>query len=304
MKTLQTVTAYGFAPCAIRESIIRECSSMRIMRIVSVGLACAVVAACSGGDTGPTTTSIPPLAYVRYVNAMPDTGSVDVHLVDVVENLNFQDPVTGINTYGFVSSYTGIKAGNRHFRVFTDMGSNDITVVSQVILDTTLTLTANTYYTILHTGYARTGAQPHQKFVVIQDTPPSPSNTQVAIRAFVAAPGFGAVDVYAPTSTTGTTPAAASFSGVAYGTPSSYVNFATGSLALRAFNAGTTAPTLVQTAAPAGAAQQTYLDPVAGTTIGGSGFTAFIFPAGVAGSPQGSKAASIVYAVDKRPPRQ
>lgn len=274
---------------------------MRLSRFALLGIGLAAMAACSS-DTGSTTTPIGPLTYVRYVQAMPDTGEVDVHVVDKVENLNFADPGTGYTPYQWVSPYQGIAAGSRHFRVFSDMRSNDINVVSQVILDTTITLAANTYYTILHTGYARAGSTPKQHFVVLQDAVPTPSSAQVAIRAVVAAPGIGPVDVYTPSDTGAATPSSAAISSVTYGTPSTWVNFATGKFALRVFASGTTTPMLTQALAPAGAPQQTYLDPVAGTTQGGTALSAFVFPAGI--GTQAGKAAKVVYSVDRRPPRQ
>ena len=280
---------------------------MRLLRFASLALACAVIAACKQDITG-TTTPIPELAFVRYVHAMPDTGEVDVHLVDAVENLNFADPSTGFTPYRTVSTYTGIVSGSRHFRVFTNMQSTDINVVSQVIFDTTLTLAANTYYTILHTGFARSGATPHQHFVILTDAKPAVSTSQVGIRAIVTAPGFaGPVDVYktADTTTGATLPAAPTFANVAFGTPSTWATFATGAAAFRAFNVGTTTPILTKVQAPAGAAQQALLDPVAGVTVGGTALTAFIFPPGVAGSPNNKiTTAGIVYGVDVRPPRQ
>jgi len=277
---------------------------MRLLRFAPIVLAGFLIAGCKQDLTG-TKTSIPELTYVRYVHAMPDTGEVDVKLVDAVENLNFADPSTGFTPYRTVSQYTGIVAGARHFRVFTNMQSTDINVVSQVIFDTTLTLAPKTYYTILHTGFARTGATPHQHFVLLTDTPPAVTTSQVAVRAIVTAPGIGPVDVYktADTATAATLTASPTFASVAFGTASSWANFATGAAAFRAFAAGTTTPILTKVQAPAGAAAQALLDPVAGVTVGGSALTAFIFPAGVAGSPNKSVTASIVYGVDVRPPR-
>ena len=278
---------------------------MRLVRLASFALGCVAAAACSKDITG-TTTPIPQLAYVRYVHAMPDTGEVDVHLVDAVENLNFANPTTGYTAYTWVSQYSGIVAGSRHFRVFTNMQSTDINVISQVIFDTTLTLAPNTYYTILHTGYARAGATPHQHFVLITDSRPTVANNQVALRAFIAAPGIGPVDVYntADTATATALPASPMFANVAYGTPSSWVNFSPAALALRVFTSGTTTPTLTKVQAPNGAAQQPLLDPVAGAKVGGTAMTAFIFPAGVPGSPDAKVPATVVYGVDVRPPRQ
>ena len=278
---------------------------MRLLRFAPFALAGAVMIGCKQDITG-TTTSVPALAYVRYVHAMPDTGEVDVHLVDAVENLNFGDPSTGYTPYRTVTTYTGIRAGSRHFRVFTDMQSTDINVVSQVILDTTLTLSANTYYTIIHTGFARNGSVPKQHWVVLTDAPPTVSTSQVAVRAIIAAP-FGPLDVYktADTTTGATLSATPQFANVTYGTPTAFSSFATGAAAFRAFNTGTTTPILTKVQAPAGAAQQALIDPVAGVTIGGTALTAFIFPAGVAGSPNNKiTTAGIVYGIDVRPPRQ
>jgi hypothetical protein len=282
-----------------------EISFMRILRLAPLALGIAVVAGCHQDITG-TTTAIPQLAYVRYVHAMPDTGEVDVHLVDKVENLNFADPSTGYTPYRYVSQYSGIEAGSRHFRVFTNMQSTDINVVSQVILDTTLTLAPNTYYTILHSGFARTGATPHQQFVLLTDSRPNVAASQVGMRIILAGPGIGPLDVYTTKDTATATPLPASpaFTNVAFGTPSSWSNFATGAMAVRVFAAGTTTPTLTKVPAPAGAAAQPLLDPVAGTTVAGSALTAFVFPPGVAGSPNNKiTTAGVGYGIDVRPPR-
>lgn len=278
---------------------------MRLFHIAALAAVGALIAGCTHDLTG-TTTPIPALAYVRYVHAMPDTGEVDVKLVDAVENLNFADPTTGYTPYRTVSQYSGITAGTRHFRVFTNMQSTNINVVSQVIFDTTLTLAEGTYYTILHTGYARTGATPHQHFLLLIDPRPTVDNTHVGLRAILAAPGLTSVDVYKTADTaTATALGSPAFAGVAYTTPSPWASFATGAAVLRVFNSGTTTPTLAKTAAPAGAAQQPLLDPVAGVNIGGTALTAFIFPPGVAGSPNNKlTTTSIVYGVDVRPPRQ
>lgn len=279
---------------------------MKLRYLLLTPLALAI-AACGSDPSKVTIANNGPLAYIRYVHAMPDTGSVTVRSIDRVENLPFN--LTGPVSYKNVSAFIGVAAGQRHFKVFTDMGSTDINVIGQVMLDTTVTLTENTYYTILHTGYARTGQTPKQRWVLIQETLPSPTTTQVAIRSIVAAPGLATgVDVRtasttAATSTTGT----AILTNVVYGTPSAWVNVSpAATLAVRVFPTGTSAADctgcVAQLALPAGAAQQTSLDPVAGVSVGGTALTAFVFPAGVAGSPAAG-AASVNYGVDKRPPR-
>lgn len=270
---------------------------MRLQRFGLLAIALAGAGAC-GGDSNGATTSPGPLAYVRYVQAMPDTGQVDVRLVDQVENF----PALAVG-YRSVTPFQGVKAGSRHFRVFPT--STDPTIASQIILDTTITLAANTYYTILHTGYARTGQTPKQRFVVLQDALPTPTTSQVAIRALVASPGMGPVDAYTPTDTGAATPATAAFAAVAFNGTASWVNFTPASMALRLFASGTTTPMLGQSMLPAGAAQQVDLDPVAGTKIGGTAFTAFLFAPGVAGSANKSlTSAGVTVGIDHRPPRQ
>lgn len=270
---------------------------MRLQRFGLLAIALVGAGAC-GGDSNATMTTPGPLAYVRYVQAMPDTGQVDVRFVDQVENF----PALAVG-YRSVTPFQGVKAGSRHFRVFPT--STDPSIASQVILDTTIALAANSYYTILHTGYARTGQAPKQRFVVLQDALPAPSTTQVAIRALVASPGIGPVDAYLPSDTAAATPAAASFAGLTFGGAASWLNVGPASFALRLFASGTTTPMLGQLMLPAGAAQQVDLDPVAGTTIGGTAFTAFLFAPGVAGSANKSlTSAGITVGIDRRPPRQ
>jgi hypothetical protein len=254
--------------------------------------------ACSSSDVTRSVSELGPYAYVRYVNAMPDTGAVDVHAVDVVENFNGGLGVS----YRTVTPYTGIAPGSRHFGVFPT--STNIAVTSKAILDTTVTFQANTYYTILHTGYARTGSTPKQRWVVLTDNIPTPGASQIGLRAVIAAPNVGPLDVYS-SSTGGTAPlpAAASFSNVAYGTPSAYVNFPTGAMVLRATASGATAPVVVESTVPAGAAAtSSTTNATAGTTYAGSVLTAFYFPAGVAGSPTASLTTpGVTYAIDRRP---
>ena len=259
----------------------------------------AALAACS--DSSGITNTPGPLAYVRYVHAMADTGSVDVHLVDKLENLD-----ANAVSYGYVSPFQGISAGDRHFRVFTDMGSTDPTVVTQVILDTTVTLQAGTYYTILHTGYARSGQTPKQHFEVIQESMPSVTAGKMGLRTVVATPnvnGGASIDVYTPRKTADPTPASPVLSNIAYGTPSTWAQLGVDTLAVRATQNATTTQ-VAQGAMPIGAAAGVQLDPAAGRTQSGTALTAFVFGPGIPGSPTASRTTAFVsFGVDVRPPR-
>lgn len=271
---------------------------MRFERTVLLAALVVSAVACSS-DTNGVTNPAGPLAYIRYVQAIPDTGTVDFRAVDIVENLDANNV-----GYGYVGAYHGVTPGSRHFKVFVDMGSTDINVVTQVMKDTTLTLTAGTYYTILHTGFARTGNSPRQHLQVITDSPASPSASQFAMRTFLASPGpLGSVDVYATADTTSALAGSPTYSAVAYGTPSAYSTFGTGSMFLRITQSANTtvlATSLVLPGAPANGATS----PIPGSTIGGSVLTAFIFaPNDTVSSNKAVKltAPKVSYAIDKRP---
>lgn len=271
---------------------------MRFERTVLLAALAVSAVACSSDTKGVTNPS-GPLAYIRYVEAMPDTGSVDFRAVDIVENLN----ANNVN-YGYVGAYQGVQPGARHFKVFVDMGSTDINVVTQVMKDTTLTLDAGTYYTILHTGFARTGNSPKQHLQVITDSPASPSGTQFAMRALLASPGpLAAVDVYATPDTVSALPGSPTYAAVAYGTPSSYSSFATGSMFLRITQSSS--PTVLTTSLVLpGAPANGVTSPIPGSTIGGSVLTAFIFaPNDTVTANKATKLTTpkVSYAIDKRP---
>ncbi|MDB4875454.1 MAG: hypothetical protein JWM41_1900 [Gemmatimonadetes bacterium] len=246
-------------------------------------------------DTGGITNTLAPLAYVRVVHAMPDLGKMTGRLVDSVENLNVVDV-----DYRYVGPYQGVGAGNRHLRIFPS--SENITIASTILIDSTITFTAGSYYTLLATGNTQGGAK--AKFIVLNDTPPTPSSSQFALRTVVAAPGVGPVDVFA-SATGGTAPLPATASMGNVSATSAYVTFPTAaSLVLRATAAGSTTPVMVESTVLAGAAGTSVQDPIAGSTQGGSVLTAFLFPRSVAGSGAANfTTPGIAYGIDRRPPR-
>lgn len=166
---------------------------MRISRFPMLGVVLALGAVgCATDDGGPTTTTIPPVAYVRYINALPDTMNTTIRWVDYLEFT----PQTFVNVaYRGVGQglYQGLKAGSRHFKVFNADVVNFTTAGNtSVLADETITFEANKYYTILHTGYARTGSK---KIVVFEDVIPAPGSN-VALRVLNANTGLGAIDAY------------------------------------------------------------------------------------------------------------
>lgn len=269
---------------------------MTYTRALLVAVAALAVGACSD-DEGPTTLDTPPLAYVRYVHAVPDTTATDWRPVDQLE---YSPAALGL-AYRAATPYQAMEAGSRHLRIFPT--STDISVTSVPLIDETIDFDAGVYYTIIHTGYARTGASPEDHLDILTDN------------SFTAAPAgqYGirvvnltdaAYDLYATADTVTATPLPATpmFDDVPAGQRTAFVNSATGALVLRLTASGGTT-VISKVAAPAGSAGDASLhqDPIAGTTVGGSLLTVIIFPGAVAadgtvGNPR------IAYLLENRPP--
>lgn len=281
---------------------------MRISRFPMLGAVLALGAVgCATGDDGPTTTTVPPVAFVRYINALPDTMNTTVRWVDYLE----YTPETFVNVpYRGVGQglYQGLKAGSRHFKIFNaDAVNFTIAGNTAVLADVTQSFDADKYYTILFTGYARNGSA---KVLIIEDVIPAPGSN-ISLRVLNANTGLGSVDAYSLA--TATTPIAGSptLSAVAEQKYSAYTTFAPGAFALRVTAAGSTTA-IAGTAAPLGTAGTTAVDPSGGATVAGTVITAIVFPAMVTGSMATASLGSafptaatpsVIYIVDKQPPR-
>jgi hypothetical protein len=274
-------------------------------RIDRISLACAVAVLAAGcsKDTGPTLAPTEPLAYTRFVNVVPDTSAMDYRFVDVIEN----SPIALALAYRGLTPYQATGVGARHIRVFPT--STDFNTTTKIVLDTTITFEANTYYTIVHVGYARAGSSPKQQFVIIQDNAQTTS-TAVAVRAINFGIGLGAVDIFtSPTGGPDPLPSTATFKSVPYGTVTPYTNLSAGTLALRATPSGAATPVLADNTAPPGApadlTPSVNLQAIGGSTQPGSAIAAILTPRSVAGSaaPQTTafQAPAFVYLIDKHP---
>jgi len=280
---------------------------MRFQRLLfAVILACGATACAK--DVVGVAHPAPPLAYVRYINAVPDTFNLDFRAVDQVQ---YSEPFLDVAFRGLgEGNYQGYQAGSRHIRVFLDPNPSGVTVavsptvVSTVMVDTTFTFTAGTYYTIVHVGGSRAGAAVKEKFWIIQDALPTQSTANVAFRIVNTAYVQGAVDVYVNGTTPLTgAPAAAS---LAFGSTTAYLTQAPGPIVIRLTAPGTI--NAVGAAAgytvQAGTAGTTAADPIYGSGIGGSIFSAFIFDASSAGTVGAAFAApGVVFFPDLQPPR-
>lgn len=276
---------------------------MRISKfplLVSVMAIAAVGCSVDDGSLEPTT--IPALAYVRYINALPDTQNTTVRWVDYLEFT----PQTFVNVaYRGVGQglYQGLKPGSRHFRIFNaDIANYTVAGNTAVLADETLSFVAGKYYTILFTGYARGGSK---KVMLTEDAIPAPGSN-IAVRVLNANTGLGSVDAYKTAAVGDAIAGSPAFSAVAAQAFSTYVTMAPGAFALRttAAGAGVAGTILGSGAAPTGTAGTTTADPIGGATVAGTVMTAMVFPASVTGSMAvASTTPSVVYVVDKQPPR-
>ncbi len=291
---------------------------MRIQRLLSAVILAGAVSACAK-DVTAVSHPAPPLAFVRYINAVNDTFNMDFRAVDQV---TYSQPFinTAYRSLGD-GNYQGYQAGSRHVRIFLNPNpanntvAVDPAVVSTVMVDTTFTFVAGTYYTLLHVGNARAGAAVKEQLLIITDALPTQSTATVQGRVINAAPTLGAVDVYVRAD--GTTPlsGAPNASALGFKSATAWISQAPGAWVIRITTPGTvvtqgaaagytlqagTAGTTTLTAAVGTAP----LDPIYGSGQGGSIFTAVIFDASVVGSKAAQFATpGVVYYPDMQPPR-
>ena len=273
------------------------------MRVTRIGLALvgALMAVGCSKDDGPFFAPQPPLAYTRFINAIPDTVSVDFRFVDLVEYSPFASQLP----YRSFTPYQGTAPGARHLKVFTNWGGDSIYLrhTTAVLADETPTFEAGKYYTIAVVGFSRTGQTPALKLQVFEDPIPD-AGSSVAFRVVNLGTGLGAVNVGVTAASTDPIPAP-TFANVPYLGASAYATRATGNAWFRVQNAA--AAEIVTgngRQAPVGIAG----DPLNNlTTVGGSGqagsvVTAYVFPPSVAGSRAPSVTTpSLVFIVDKHP---
>ncbi|MFL5575618.1 MAG: DUF4397 domain-containing protein [Gemmatimonadaceae bacterium] len=171
---------------------------MKVHRLLTLGGLAVVAAGCGNDDNGSTSPS-QNVAYVRYVNAIPDTSGVDFRFVDAIEN----SPVfVGVN-YRQYTPYQQTGTGARHVKVFVSpngyRADSSQIIAKQFLIDTTVTFEPNTYYTVLHAGYAKAGATPKQRLYVIKDVLPAEAGGKISLRTINALFPFGNADAFATT---------------------------------------------------------------------------------------------------------
>ena len=274
---------------------------MRLSQLALVAVAALTTVACQSDDGALAPTEIPPLAFVRYINALPDTLRTTVRFIDQVEF----SPQTwaGVPFRGLGGgNYQGAQAGNRTFKVFTFSSDASNAGNTAVLGEQSFNFEAGKYYTVLHSGFARAGGSPANQIRIIVDDVPTPG-TSIAVRALHAGAGIGNVDIYLTATATSPISGAPTIAGLAYGTASPYRTVAPGAFAAQVTAAGSTTP-LISALAPAGVAGSPTIDPRGGSTIPGSVITAVAFPRSVAGSPaSASTSPTVLFFIDRQPPR-
>ena len=274
------------------------------MRVTRIGLALvgALMAVGCEKDDGPFFAPQVPLAYTRFINAIPDTGAVDFRFIDLVEYSPFAVQLP----YRSFTPYQGTAPGARHLKVFTNPGgtATQIPFVTGTLVDETPTFEAGKYYTLVAVGFSRTGSTPTVKLQVYEDVIPD-AGSNVAFRVVNLGSGLGSVNVGVTAASGDPIPGTPTFSNVAYLGASAYVTRPAGNAWFRVTD-GTAAEIVAGNGrqAPVGLAG----DPLNNlTTVGGSGqagsvVTAFVFPRSVAGSTAPNVTTpSLVFIVDKHP---
>ena len=287
---------------------------MRLSRFAILGALVVGVIGCRDDSNDPVSSVIPTLAFVRYINAVPDTLNTTMRFIDQVQFV----PLTFVNVpyRGLAQgNYQGVRLDAHHIRVFTaDVSDYNAAGNTAILVDTSFTFQAGKYYTLLHTGYARAGSTPRQQLQLIEDVFPTPG-TSVAVRFINSSLNLGAMDFYLLPSVTSTIGGTPTQSALALAAVSSYSTMAAGTLAARTTAAGTVNP-LAAGAPTAGATGNPFapasngvpavpaVDPTAGLNVPGSVLTGIAFPASVTGSRAAAAAApSVVFFPDKQPPR-
>lgn len=255
---------------------------MRFHRLSLAFITLAAAMACKGDQhPGATASSAPPLAYVRFFNAVPDSLPFDFREIDRIQ---YATPFLAVpfRAEG-LGNYLGYQAGANHIRIFPN--STDLVTTSSVVADTTVTLTAGTYYTFIESGYLRSGSAPAKSLTMLTDANAVPSSG-VSYRVINEGPDLGNVDVYVTTNPGDPLPATPTFAAVPFRGVTAPVSAGTGTMTARVFAAGTTTPVLATATAPPGSVTTICgLTNIGGSTMAGTVMTMMVYGKAVVGSP-------------------
>jgi hypothetical protein len=264
---------------------------MRLTRLATLFVFAAAIVGC--GSDNVTDPSFPALAGVRFINAVADTGGIDVRAIDQIQF----SPVANGLAFRAGTEHQPTEAKARHFRAF--IASQNAAISSNPIVDTTITFAADGRYTVLLTGSARTKVS----FVVIDDNAAAAPAGQIAIRT-VNASGT-AIDAYVLDSTATPVAGTATAANVAPLAASAYFARAPGKVAMRVTPAGTPGTVSASQQGPYAPAAIVGAAPAAGVNTATTPFSVYYFPRSVAGSGASQAAAfqnpAVIWFVDKIP---
>jgi len=193
-------------------------------------------------------------------------------------------------------------AGSYTITVF--LSSLDPAIAQQVITTVTDDFADAGRYTFVHSGALRSGTA---TATIMEDNATAPAAGKVALRVLHLGAGMGNLDVFVgTTSGSGTLPGAASWTNVAFGTATGYVELDAAALRVAVTATGTVTPLVVDnTAAPTGSAPTGTQSAIPGVQQAGSVLTVVILPASTPGSmaPQTSayQVPAFRFLVDRRP---
>jgi hypothetical protein len=109
--------------------------------------------------------------------------ALDYRFVDFVTNAGMFGAAFRANQ----PNYQALNAGQHTFRVF--LSSSDPAIASTVVHEQAFTFAADQSYTVVHSGFLRTGSTPVGAVAIQPDNPPTPAAGRVAPPCTWAPPG-------------------------------------------------------------------------------------------------------------------
>ncbi len=278
----------------------------------------AAVAACQK-DTAGVYNPPPPLAGLRFFDAVPDTTFMDFRTVDLVQyspnavRARFRtggDP-NGVSNGTNSPPYQPIRTGSHDIRVFLDSAitgnsNNTLAVDTIVMFDTTMNFVENHNYTFILYGSAR--AKTLHALVLDDSAMAVPADNSIWVRTVNLASdttGVGVPDVFV---TTAAAPAGTpTFAAPAYLTKTAYTRIGVGALNALLTRTTTLTPITISGAFPAGVLGTATLDPIGGALVANTAMTVLILPRSTPGAGVPSAAVyanpGLFFMTDQKPPR-
>jgi len=273
---------------------------MTVKRVWMALVLGAAVAACQK-DTSGAKVNLPPLAGLRYFDAVLDTTYMDFRVVDIVSyapnsiRARFRtggDP-GGVSNTTFSPPFLPVQTGAHDIRVFLDSSCTapcaaDLATNTTVMFDTTITFSPGWNYTFVLYGSARAKTL-HAMILADTTIAPPDANSSIWVRTLnLASDATGAQGDTTGIGTSGdvfvipqanTQAGAPTIGGSLYKAKSAYVRVATGSLKAVVTRTGDATLTTVATLNFLdGVVGTAAVNPVPGALVKNTAFTVVILP--------------------------